>query len=587
MASLTCQATLVETTWTTWMGQDNSDDPTLGPLYNQQQRILELWERFNEIYPDGSPPGQTKAIPTIQTLYQAIDQAQTAWHDKQARGLRPIRDKFFNFAETMSEYSYLFSIIPNGDKYTSLITGVVSSVVKVSMNYKKVAEGFSEALSDVSDHLRSVKKISKGADSHDMCLHVIKLYCEVFELLCHALTWFTSKRKRIGAAFKKNFYDDTVVGLLNRIQKTVAAIDREANYISHGQVREIYERVLDTKIEDRLRSVGIQSRRDGEAAIEGKLGRAREAVGCSDDAKNLLDVEETIRPAALVEICSSDELMTSESEDSLVENIDSEDDLDYCSRFEVERFASHLGTYREFIRTTPSSIRGEGVKSLPDAVLLRVKGWIDAPEPKTIWIQGIPSSQQDSVVSRTALRIYEVSNEARLPCIVFFCQPRYAFAKEENLTQKEASLIAFLYDIVNQLVHLLPTQFQATEGLVQEKFDRLDGSKQSFTAALDLVRVLLDHAPSPLIWVIDGLQLVEDRTSMPFLQTFLGILKEQKTKRISKVCFTTQGNCAVLARGLDFRERVDATRTVFSRPEGSVAILAARPFVTASKGRMY
>lgn len=193
------------------------------------------------------------------------------------------------------------------------------------MNYKKVAEGFSEALSDVSDHLRSVKKISKGADSHDMRLHVIKLYCEVFELLCHALTWFTSKRKRIGAAFKKNFYDDTVVGLLNRIQKTVAAIDREANYISHGQVREIYERVLDTKIEDRLRSVGIQSRRDGEAAIEGKLGRAREVVGCSDDAKNLLEVEETIRPAALVEISSSDELMTSESEDSLVENIDSED----------------------------------------------------------------------------------------------------------------------------------------------------------------------------------------------------------------------------------------------------------------------
>ncbi|QPC76903.1 hypothetical protein HYE68_007655 [Fusarium pseudograminearum] len=566
-----------------------SDDPNLGPLYNQQQRILELWERFNEIYPDDSPTGQMKAIPTIQTLYQAIDQAQTAWHDKQARGLRPIRDKFFNFAETMSEYSYLFSIIPNGDKYTSLITGVVSSVVKVhcSVFSLKVAEGFSEALSDVSDHLRSVKKISKGSDSHDMRLHVIKLYCEVFELLCHALTWFTSKRKRIGAAFKKNFYDDTVVSLLNRIQKTVTAIDREANYISHGQVREIYERVLDTKLEDRLRSVGIQSRRDGEASIEGKLGMVREAVGCSDDMIHRLEEEEAVGSAALVEISSSDELMTSETEDSLVENIDSEDDLDYCSRFEVERFTSHLGTHREFIRMMPSSTRGEEVKSLPDEVLLRLKGWIDAPESKTIWIQGIPSSQQDSVVSRTALRIYEVSTEARLPCIVFFCQSRYAFAKEKNLTQKEASLIAFLYSIVNQLVHLLPTQFQATEKLVQEKFNLLDGSKQSITAALDLVRVLLDHAPSPLIWVIDGLQLVEDRTSMPFLQTFLGILKEQKTKRISKVCFTTQGNCAVLARGLDFRERVDATRTVFSRPEGSVAMLATRPFATASKGRMY
>jgi hypothetical protein len=109
----------------------SSDDSNLGPLYNQHQRILELWERFNHIYPDGSPSNETNNIPTIEMLYQAIDQAQAAWQDKQARGVRPIRDKFYSFAETMSEYSYLFSIIPNSNEYTSLITGVVSSVVKV------------------------------------------------------------------------------------------------------------------------------------------------------------------------------------------------------------------------------------------------------------------------------------------------------------------------------------------------------------------------------------------------------------------------------------------------------------------------
>ncbi|KAM0231911.1 hypothetical protein ACHAPO_008209 [Fusarium lateritium] len=302
-----------------------SNDANLGPLYSQQQKILELWERFNQIYPDGNLSDQKNSIPTIETLYQAIDQAQAAWQDKQARGVRPIRDKFFNFAQTMSEYSYLFSIIPNGDKYTSLITGVVSSVVKVSVNYKKVAEGFSEALSDISDHLRSVKKISKGSDSHDMRQHVIKLYCEVFELLCHALTWFTSKRKRIGAAFKKNFYDDTVVSLLNRIEKTVTAIDREANYISHGQVREIYERVLDTRLEDRLRSVGIQNRRDGEAAVERKLVMVKEAVGRSDDLTHQLMREEAVSQTTFVEISPSDELMTSESEDNTAESFDSDD----------------------------------------------------------------------------------------------------------------------------------------------------------------------------------------------------------------------------------------------------------------------
>ncbi|XEU99954.1 hypothetical protein FSHL1_005241 [Fusarium sambucinum] len=563
MASLTCETTLVGTIR---MGQHDSNDANLGPLYSQQQKILELWERFNQIYPDGNLSDQKNSIPTIETLYQAIDQAQAAWQDKQARGVRPIRDKFFNFAQTMSEYSYLFSIIPNGDKYTSLITGVVSSVVKVSVNYKKVAEGFSEALSDISDHLRSVKKISKGSDSHDMRQHVIKLYCEVFELLCHALTWFTSKRKRIGAAFKKNFYDDTVVSLLNRIEKTVTAIDREANYISHGQVREIYERVLDTRLEDRLRSVGIQNRRDGEAAVERKLVMVKEAVGRSDDLTHQLMREEAVSQTTFVEISPSDELMTSESEDSTAESFDSDDDLDHCSRYEVEKFASHLGTYRESHGTTSTSVRGDDVMFLPDEVSLRIKLWIDSLESKSIWIQGIPSAQQDSIVSRTAARIYDVSTEARLPCIAVFCQPRYHFAKEKGLTQKAASLIAFLYSIIRQLIRLLPTQFSAVEGLARRNFDLLDGSMQSIQASLDLIRALLNHAPSPLIWVIDGLQLVEDRTSMPFLQTFLGLLKERKTKSISKACFTTQGNCAVLARGLDFRERVDATRTALGRP---------------------
>ncbi|KAG8676531.1 hypothetical protein FPOAC1_002536 [Fusarium poae] len=499
-------------------------------------------------------------------LYQAIDQAQAAWQDKQARGVRPIRDKFYSFAETMSEYSYLFSIIPNSNEYTSLITGVVSSVVKVSVNYKRVAEGFSEALSDISDHLRSVRKISKGSDSYDMRQHVIKLYCEVFELLCHALAWFTSKRKRIGAAFKKNFYDDTVVNLLNRIEKTVAAIDREANYISHSQVREIYERVLDDKSEDRLRSVGIQNRRDGEAAVERKLVMMREAVTCPDDTSHEFMREEAVGQATFIEISSADEFMTSESGHSMAESLDSEDDPDYHTRYEMERNSSHLETYRQSFKALSAPARGNEAMFLPDEVLLRIKSWIDTPGSKTIWIQGIPSTQQDSIVSRTAARIYDVSTEARLPCVLFFCQPRYDFAKEKSLTQKEASLVAFLYGIIRQLVRLLPTQFSAVEGLAQGNFDELDGSIQSVHASLDLIRALLNHAPSPLIWVIDGLQLVEDRASMPFLQAFLGILEEQKTTRISKVCFTTQGNCAVLARGLDFRERVDATRTALSRP---------------------
>jgi hypothetical protein len=46
---------------------------------------------------------------------------------------RKLREGVENFVIVMNDHSFLFSVIPNGDKYTSLVTGVVSSIVKASL----------------------------------------------------------------------------------------------------------------------------------------------------------------------------------------------------------------------------------------------------------------------------------------------------------------------------------------------------------------------------------------------------------------------------------------------------------------------
>lgn len=102
-------------------------------LDHHSSALVDLWKRFNHLFPAGDRSIQSaNSVPTISTLFRAIDQAQEAWDEKQARGFGPAKGRFLNFAETMSEYSYLFSVVPSGDRYISLITGVVSSVVKVS-----------------------------------------------------------------------------------------------------------------------------------------------------------------------------------------------------------------------------------------------------------------------------------------------------------------------------------------------------------------------------------------------------------------------------------------------------------------------
>lgn len=183
-----------------------------------------------------------------------------------------------------------------------------------------------------------------------------------------------------------------------------------------------------------------------------------------------------------------------------------------------------------------------------------------------IWVHGVPAMSYGTGLSRAAMRVYDISMQAGIPCISFFCKPRYEFAEEKNLTRKEAGLIALLYAVVSQLTCLLPMGFPATKGLDEVHFRRLDGSMASVPVALGLVQTLLLHAPPSLVWVVDGLQLLQDEATVPHLRCFVDILREQETERVSKVCFTTDGNCVVLGRATNVRERVDATRMAQGRP---------------------
>lgn len=60
----------------------------------------------------------------------AVQRAEAKWANDNESGLGKAKNAVGNFINTMDAHSYLFSVAPNGDKYTSLITGVVTSVVK-------------------------------------------------------------------------------------------------------------------------------------------------------------------------------------------------------------------------------------------------------------------------------------------------------------------------------------------------------------------------------------------------------------------------------------------------------------------------
>lgn len=57
--------------------------------------------------------------------------AETTWKHQKKGAWDKGTQQFFDFVSIMDDHSYLFKFIPTGDKYVSLIAGVVTTVVKV------------------------------------------------------------------------------------------------------------------------------------------------------------------------------------------------------------------------------------------------------------------------------------------------------------------------------------------------------------------------------------------------------------------------------------------------------------------------
>ncbi|KAH7131326.1 hypothetical protein EDB81DRAFT_808374 [Dactylonectria macrodidyma] len=556
--------------WKKWLqfGESQSDD-ILGPLEQQRAELVRTWENFQHLFHgEGEAAVPPNSIPTIDTLRGAINQAQNAWLAKKTKGFGKAKDRFFDFLDTMSDHSYLFNVIPSGDKYVSLITGVVSSVVVASTNYKKIAEGFSMALVDISSDLHFVTKNAEIADSLEMRKLVVELYVGVFKLLCHTLEWFKRKKNRFFSALNKNFYDDTVDSLVHGIRRTVQKVRDEAQYIANGRVERI-EGMVHHALS--LRAVASESRNDDVETTQKRLENAKQSLGYSS-VRTLVSVEEQqalnrTHQTSKQAKPSQSEIVSVKQPNSLKEvevdeNSGSENDSteELCSRYEVEQLCKSLSVYLEDGREDVTRAISSNLPSIPGEVLAQMQLWIKTPKSKMLWACGEPVAPYGSGLSGAAMRLSAVSMESGLPCVSFFCKPRYGFTAASNITAKEAGLIALLYSVIAQLAYLLPPEFPFTENLDEASFKRLDGTMDSVPAALQIIQYLLFHAPPSLIWVLDGLQLAENQATIPHLRLFFRILRNQENRRLSKICFTTDGNSYVLMRNMHASERVDASR---------------------------
>ncbi|OKO96532.1 hypothetical protein PENSUB_10707 [Penicillium subrubescens] len=465
--------------WRAWLefGQA-TDDADLNRLENGRKSIVEIWQRFREHHDSDSGESSLSFhdVPNVATLQKVVNDTQVKWETKKGTGLGKLKTYVSDFLGKMDDHSYLFKVIPAGDKYISLITGVVSSVVKATVSHKKIAEGFFLALVDMSSDLCFVQKKTDIWDSPEMRKFVVDFYIIVFEFLCHAMLWFIRRGTRLRSIWNKNFYDDTVKRMVDRMKAAMGRIQSEASHLAEVQVQQI--------------SMGLGA----------FLGNFRPT---SDDSMNKF---------LLLQVVGSE----------------SHDDDQAKIHQKQHRFAQLVG------------VGACSLKSLQAA-----EEHIEYESRKIHAYSAAQDNSRDIEVVED-----ETSDEA----------------SEPGLSNQEAAVVALLYSTIAQLARLIPAEVPAAPELHEQQFELLDGSIGSALVALRIIQALIVHAPPSMIWVIDGLQLAESRSTISLLSSFFEILRRQEELRISKVCFTTDGNSVVLTRGISVHEHVDGSRMVQGGP---------------------
>lgn len=109
-----------------------NDDIAL--LQKECKELVQVWLKLqrkhpecDELLPNNHGP------PSVASLQQVIRSTLDSREAQQQSGLGRAKQQFFGFCDTLTAYSSLFSLIPQGSLYTSLFVGVISSLVKVSL----------------------------------------------------------------------------------------------------------------------------------------------------------------------------------------------------------------------------------------------------------------------------------------------------------------------------------------------------------------------------------------------------------------------------------------------------------------------
>ncbi|KAF2234968.1 hypothetical protein EV356DRAFT_566660 [Viridothelium virens] len=419
-------------------------------------------------------------------------------------------------------------------KHTLRVCETLYAHRKAAVNHKEIAESLSRAVADVSSKAAECANWLHSTNTRDMRVMLAGIYAKVFEFFHGTIEWFIkSKISRFFDAFNSEIsekYLKAASDLNQRIQKM-----QNAGIIRSSAMQ---RSTLD----------GIEHLKGGNCCVERwvEVSRIFEQTysRCrGTDARTRIYAKQ-------LEAAGGNNNGIKEGNEKI------------SWRSSSLEFAGHLKDHatgedgRKLISNHQNWL-------LDDQILWRMQEWLrDDIDSQLLWISGPWEFQDSSSARPAALAIIAAAYQVQTLIVSYICEKPRLSERKPGMSLEKTELITLLYSLIDQLMHFNVEDEDLDLG--RHRFEKLDGSRDSWSGAIALLSELLKHTPGLRFCVIDGMNLLEASDGADWCDDLLRTLLECHTSEDAhfNLLFTTAGKSRALLQRVSGRQHYDSDQYI-------------------------
>ena len=373
------------------------------------------------------------------------------------------------------------------------------------------------------------KQVLAHPDLPSIQKDVQELYVVVFQYLTDVFaTWSSSGWKRFSLSFDKNAMTKLFSTRQAQIDRLSERIDRAAKLHEQKSIQTILSSVVTkAELDDALLKLGCRL----QTYLEGlDLRRRPQRSSYSDSSPPLLLT------------ASEEQQLEDEQPEVHAYQVDKQEIIDQIPDFERllklpindAKTHSHRATHLE----------------TDSRVVLKLHEWLDGAVGSNLWIQGpahMPSPSQNTL---TAIALMVALQNPGCPVLSFFCDS----IRTAQLNPRQI-LSELAHCFIVQLVPHLPSVIRSHRDLSPSRFSSTFRRDCPVEDTLAFLMDIVDSMESPVYFLIDGMQALEQRADAEHTQNLCCMIEylcgtdteHGVMSPANKVCFTSDGFVDALA----------------------------------------